>query len=77
MSRSFIHLRRALFGTSCAIVFGFGATEAFATPQRGSTPPACVPFNSSYRWMCERYCMGLMGANGECNPDTNTCECFF
>ncbi len=33
MSRSFIHLRRALFGVSCAIVFGFGATQALAEPQ--------------------------------------------
>ncbi len=35
MSRSFIYLRRALCGTSCAIVFGFGATQAFAEPQTG------------------------------------------
>ena len=32
MSRSFIYLRRALFGTSCAVVFGFGASQALATP---------------------------------------------
>ena len=30
MSRSLIHLRRVLGGVSCTIVFGFGATEAFA-----------------------------------------------
>jgi hypothetical protein len=36
MSRSFIRLRRALFAVSCAVVFGFGATQAFAEPQTAS-----------------------------------------
>jgi hypothetical protein len=30
MSRSLTNLRRVLFGVSCTVVFGFGATEAFA-----------------------------------------------
>lgn len=32
MSRSFINLRRVLFGVSCAVVFGFGGTQALAAP---------------------------------------------
>jgi hypothetical protein len=32
MSRSFINLRRVLFGVSCAIVFGFGPSQAFGNP---------------------------------------------
>lgn len=34
MSRSFTCLRRALFGTSCVVVFGFGATEALGSAAR-------------------------------------------
>ena len=32
MSRSFIYLRRALFGIAFAGSLGFGATQAFASP---------------------------------------------
>jgi hypothetical protein len=45
MSRSFIHLRRALFGVSCTIVFGFGATQALAEPQGDRVSELnCRPF---------------------------------
>ena len=37
MSRSLIHLRWALLGVTCAVVFGFGATQAFTAP---TTSPA-------------------------------------
>jgi hypothetical protein len=45
MSRSFIYLRRALFGVSCTIVFGLGATQALAEPPRPGPESlrACTP----------------------------------
>jgi hypothetical protein len=44
MSRLFINLRRVLFGVSCTIVFGFGATEAFARPEVRGAEDEC-PLN--------------------------------
>jgi hypothetical protein len=41
MSRSSIHLRRALLGVSCAITFGFGASEVLARPRPAAAPPVC------------------------------------
>ena len=41
MSRSLSNLRRALFGTSCVIVFGFGATEALANVPDDPFGAAC------------------------------------
>jgi hypothetical protein len=62
MSRSFIQLRRALFGVSCAVVFGFGGTRAFAMGDPELPPGlACpqssepgVPYYSAYcsEWVC-------------------------
>lgn len=63
MSRSFIHIRRVLFGVSCTIVFGFGATHAFAertsqyceygTPWADATCQAdCTATGSNFGW-CE------------------------
>lgn len=57
MSRSFIYLRRALFGTSCAIVFGFGATQAFGAP-------AAPSFNGCLdhqRVQCQTHCEIVWG----------------
>ena len=42
MSRSFIHLRWALLGVSYAVVFGFGATQAFTGPP--TSPAVRGPF---------------------------------
>jgi hypothetical protein len=65
MSRSLTHLRRALFVVSCAIVFGFGATEAVGSPgfvQYGSCDltgyayiPSACPECSSYSGWCDGY----------------------
>lgn len=41
MSRSFIRLRRALLGTSCAIVFGLGGAELLAAPAAPVPAAAC------------------------------------
>lgn len=48
MSRSSIYLRRALFGTSCAVVFGFGASQAFATPDQQAAGGSCRPTGYKY-----------------------------
>lgn len=55
MSFSFVHLRRALLGTSCAIVFGFGASQALASPAQGTIlgctrweAQACNDFCATY-----------------------------
>jgi hypothetical protein len=58
MNVSFVHLRRILFGTSCAIVFGFGATQAFAEPRidlaRG---PLCRPDQTQCYCNGRYYCV--------------------
>ena len=43
MSRSFINLRRALLGASCAIVFGVGATAAVAESKAGPATSRICP----------------------------------
>ncbi len=63
MSRSFIHLRRMLFGTSCVIVFGFGATQALAAPKLSSWE-GC---DSNMVVWCENQCAG---------PGTGRCTWF-
>lgn len=62
MSRSFSYLRRALFGTSCAVVFGFGATQALAGPAQASMRYACTEEWEQY---CDYSC-GLEGMQGRC-----------
>jgi hypothetical protein len=71
MSRSFINLRRALFGVSCVIVFGFGATEAFAT-LRGPGP--CQPTGYPY---IPTACRDLVGCPGlaYCDGYNTNCVC--
>jgi hypothetical protein len=61
MSRSFIYLRRALFGTSCAIVFGFGASQALASPG-SSRIGRCTPMGYDYPTpACGSGCPGNVG----------------
>ncbi|HEX8276846.1 MAG TPA: hypothetical protein VF615_29670 [Longimicrobiaceae bacterium] len=64
MSRSFTTLRRALLGTSCAIVFGFGGAELLAKPSAAAPPPFC---DWGYR-LCKT-CTGQW----YCAVDTGTC----
>lgn len=63
MSRSFINLRRALFGTSCAIVFGFGATQALSWP----LPPGGLDADNCTEWYCDEYCLQNYGEGGSCS----------
>lgn len=59
MNRSLIRLRRALFGVSCAAVFGFGATEAAASRAALPGPPACPARPYEYvTATCNAYCNG-------------------
>ncbi|HEX8271611.1 MAG TPA: hypothetical protein VF615_03100 [Longimicrobiaceae bacterium] len=56
MSRSFIALRRALFCDSCAIVFGFGASQALATPPQSSDDGTCLYGDPGARAYCRSWC---------------------
>lgn len=74
MSRSFIHLRRALFGVSCAIVFGFGATQAFAAPQETTRGGTCTPYAPGANAYCHDWCLSQGHPGGKCVLD-GTCAC--
>jgi hypothetical protein len=72
MSISFVHLRRILFGTSCAIVFGFGASQALASPTHAAVRRDCEPWqvqecqtSCAYRGMVG-YCANLGGGSYQC-----------
>jgi hypothetical protein len=60
MSRSFIQLRRVLFGASCAIVFGFGASQLPAAPAQAAFD-RCGPDLEAY---CYEFCPW---PGGECH----------
>jgi hypothetical protein len=68
MSRSLSSLRRILFGTSCAVVFGFGASRALASPATVPPPPVCTV-------EMEVYCNELCGGHCVRRPDFYGCEC--
>jgi hypothetical protein len=75
MSRSFTHMRRALLGFSCAVVFGFGATEVLARPEPELPPGLACPTDSEnpdpyYAWYCAQGCVeqvGYCGSDGMCH----------
>jgi hypothetical protein len=74
MSRTFIQLRRALFGFSCAVVFGLGATQAWGTPHVESRRAvSCPSYGRPYRHPdCTAWCgqwnlFGYCGADGYCH----------
>ncbi len=73
MSRSVIQLRRILFGVSCAVVFGLGATEASA--ERTNQPVIlCMPGDPGTDAYCTSQCSsqtqgtpwGTCQATGQC-----------
>jgi hypothetical protein len=76
MSRSFINLRRVLFGVSCAVVFGFGGTQALAAPADAKRN-AC---NEMLDAECDRRCKAEGEQNtGYCVGGWGpywSCECF-
>lgn len=67
MSRSFIYLRRALFGTSCVIVFGLGANQALAVPQQGTGYGECLYGDPGADAYCTSFCRAeKLGYYGVC-----------
>jgi hypothetical protein len=75
MSRSFIHLRRALFGLSCAIVFGFGATQAFASPDQVYGPPRCERTGVAYLPLNPEEVCPNCPFSGYCDGVNSECVC--
>jgi hypothetical protein len=66
MSRSFVYLRRALFGVSCAVVFGFGASQALAAPRQALTDGTCVKGDPGAIAYCRSYCQSQGYRDGTC-----------
>lgn len=77
MSRSFIHLRRAMFGVSCTVVFGFGATQAFATdPEPVPTVrELCIAGTQEGHEYCETWCWATYNRSGFCHHYWGYCDC--
>ncbi|HEX8274924.1 MAG TPA: hypothetical protein VF615_19980 [Longimicrobiaceae bacterium] len=71
MSHPFIHLRRVLFGTSCAIVFGFGATQALASPTQVASSLLCTASETA---ICNDYCAATFG-EGRCRKFDGRVQC--
>ncbi|HEU0076617.1 MAG TPA: hypothetical protein VFQ76_03145 [Longimicrobiaceae bacterium] len=75
MRRWSIRLRRVLFGVSCAVVFGSGATQALAAPDPELPPGLACPQSSEpgepyYSFYCAQGCIeqaGYCGSDGMCH----------
>lgn len=75
MTRSFIHLRRVLFGTSCAIVFGFGASEASGSATRPAAAVRLCPQSPEPApYYSDRCAYGCTQGIGYCDVDY-ICKC--
>lgn len=72
MSISFVHLRRILFGTSCAIVFGFGASQALAAPVQAAKGGGCFYYQVQE---CNNYCSFNYGLQGRCTSSVDSYDC--
>jgi hypothetical protein len=72
MTRSFINLRQALFGVSCTIIFGAGATQAFAGPDGPHYCPI-MEDQEYYLYWCDAQAQCEPG-HGICTTD-GTCRC--
>ena len=75
MSISFVHLRRVVFGTSCAVVFGFGATQALALPVQAASSGTCYFYQEAE---CQRYCAETWQMSGSCVRTSlhYSCSCY-
>jgi hypothetical protein len=73
MSRSFTYLRRTLFGASCAVVFGFGATQALAAPLQARSE-MCSLEGTYLDPACWSFCNQHGFDAGECT--NNSCWCY-
>ncbi|HEX8274179.1 MAG TPA: hypothetical protein VF615_16185 [Longimicrobiaceae bacterium] len=75
MRCSSINFRRVLFGVSCTIVFGFGATEAFAE-RAGRTGSFCWYGDPAADYQCSFECKveSADTPTGWCDS-SYTCRC--
>ena len=79
MSRSFIRLRRILFCTSCMVVFGFGATQAFAARAWVTITQSCDPYNTPgdvSLEFCTEACREAGYPGGGVCPLSGWCRCY-
>lgn len=58
---SFTQLRRIVFGTSCVVVFGFGASQALASPARAAFYGCDVWEQEQCDSFCSIYGPGVKG----------------
>jgi len=70
MSHSLHSLRRAVFGVSCAVVFGFGVSEAVGSPQ--SAARACPA--TGYDYPYSPCALGCDVGRGYCDS-YGRCQC--
>ncbi len=73
MSRSFSTLRRALLGVSCAVVFGFGATQALASPDTARAGSCQFTMYEYHSLECNAQCWQY---GGVCDGFNAECFCF-
>jgi hypothetical protein len=74
MSRSWIRLRRVLFGVSCAIVFGVDATHAAAASSEKQAR-ACTCQVTSYPYYVAEDCWGCPSTRAKCDGKSTTPIC--
>lgn len=72
MSRSFHSVRRVVFGVSCAVVLGFGATEAVGSPQPAAARASCPA--TGYDYPYSRCALGCDIGRGYCDT-RGRCQC--
>jgi hypothetical protein len=75
MTRSFIHLRRALFGVSCAIVMGAGASEAVGHPGASPRVTSCPATGDDYAYAYCNYSLKCGPTGGGYCSAQGWCKC--
>lgn len=77
MDRSPARLKRITLGLALATVFGFGATQAFATdplPMPQPTPQYCIVEDPEWNERCNDYCWEQFGRPGWCHMSQCNCN---
>lgn len=74
MSRSFIHLRRALFSVAFVGSLGFGASQAVANVVWHPIATTCNPYDLESTDSCAPACV-VAGYYGESRCWRGRCEC--
>lgn len=73
MNRSLTYLRRGLLGTVIVGAFGFGATQAFATPALAAQYGSCLVTGYAY---IPNDCPECPSGGGYCDGYNRECICF-